>query len=73
MHLLCQMSTADIVAACAVVLVQGMSIVEQLDVAATDTAVPSQSAQESGVTIEVKLKHVHDFMSNYMPNTSVEE
>lgn len=67
------MSSADIVAACAVVPVQGMSIVEQLDVAATDTKVTSQSTQESELTVEAKLKHMHDFMSNYMPNTSVEE
>ena len=50
-----------------------MSVVEQLDVAIFDTDVPSQSTQDSELTIEARLKHMHDFMSTYMPNTTAEE
>lgn len=46
---------------------------EQLDVAVNDTAVPSQSTQDSELTVEAKLKRMHDFMSNYMPNITAEE
>lgn len=54
-------------------LVQGVSIVEQLDVSVADTAASSQCIQQSRLTIEAKLKHMHDFLSNYMPNATIEE
>lgn len=52
---------------------QGVSIVEQLDVLIADTAASSPCTQQSRLTIEAKLKHMHDFLSNYMPNTTIEE
>ena len=55
-------------------VLQGTSIVEQLDVSGgSESAIYTQSTQESALTIEAKLKHMHDFLSNYMPNTTVEE
>ena len=67
------MSCNDAMAACNVLLVQGMSIVGQLNVSVVDIPGPSQSTQDTALTIEAKLKHMHDFMLNYMPNSTVEE
>ena len=45
---------------------QGMSIVEQLDVASPGPACCTQPTQNAALTIETKLKDMYDFLANYM-------
>ena len=45
---------------------QGVSVVEQLDVTVTGTASCTQPTQDAAVTIETKLKDMHEFLANYM-------
>lgn len=48
------------------VLLQGMRIVEQLDVKVPGTAGCTQPTQDAPLTIETKLRDMYDFMANYM-------
>ncbi|KAL3137712.1 hypothetical protein ABBQ38_004979 [Trebouxia sp. C0009 RCD-2024] len=48
------------------VFLQGMGIVEQLDVTVPGTGSCTQPTQDAPLTIETKLKDMYDFMANYM-------
>ena len=50
-----------------------MSIVEQLDVSTFSREGCTQTTQDMEISIETKLKRMHNFMSDYMMSTTIEE
>ena len=51
---------------------QGISIVEQVDVSSSRRGL-SQEAQDASICIEAKLKQIYAFMSDYMMSATIEE